>query len=292
MVPLALMALYALKYGGALAGLFGQKKRPSIDPEWIKQNFGAGAVNTELQDLFNKAINSSQGQALMTNAAQSGQQFQSDVARGAAQAGLGAGGGASSGTDVFASAGAGQATANIQRNMKANLMESMLPIAQQIVQGRLAAYMKGEGESPFQPTMGSEFGNLLSNAASLGIANYPSGNTQGNTSTSRNTGVPDSEPTPGPTSPTPPSSMKPMPAGGAAAAPAGGGGGGAQTVNMTPPKSMLQKPSFSTLGLGGDTGGPSMRDVQQQLQATAPGASRFYSKMSRFNGNMSNAVQR
>lgn len=174
------LALAALQGGGTLMSIFGKKKRKSIDPEWLKQKFGAGAVNDELMALFNRAINSTQGQQLMTNAAQGGQQFQTDLARGAANAGLGAAGGASTGADIFAAAGAGQAVNNLQRGMKASLMESMLPVAQQMVQGRLAAFMQGEGlraNAPYEDSPISDLGGQISKYASIGMAGKGMGQT-------------------------------------------------------------------------------------------------------------------
>jgi hypothetical protein len=252
MVPLALMGLYAMKYGGALSGILGKKNRKSIDPNWLKQNFGAGAVNEELQQLFNRAINSTQGQQLMANAAETGQQFQTDVARSSAAAGLGPGGGATGGTDIFAGAAAGQAENNLQRGMRASLMESMLPVAQSMVQSRLQAYMGGEenrARQPYEPSTLSDLGGLTEDIGSQSIARYPTG-TNADTSLQKN--LADQANAPGATDAAP---------------------GQLRTIQPT------------AIGL------PSMQNVQNQLSARSTGGGRFYSKMRRFSGGMNNLVQ-
>jgi hypothetical protein len=164
-----------LQAGGNLLGIFGKQQRKSIDPEWLRQNFGAGAVNSELMQLYNRAINSVQGQQLMTGAAQQGQEMQTQEARSAAQAGLGAAGGAGSGTDIQAGASAAGYVSGIQNQTKAGLMESFIPYASQIVQDRLNAYMTGQRMQamyPYQNLNWSQFGNLLSDYGQKGVDFY------------------------------------------------------------------------------------------------------------------------
>lgn len=163
---------------GPFMGVLGKKKRKTIDPEWLKANFGANAVNQEVMDLFNRAINSVQGQQLMAGAAEGGQQFGRDVQRQAAGAGLTGGGGAASGAGIFATA-AGEGAANAeQRQTKASMMQAMLPIAQQIVQDRMKAYMGDYAQtqaSPFQETMLSQAGPLVGELAGQGLQKIEAG---------------------------------------------------------------------------------------------------------------------
>lgn len=177
-ISIATLALGAGKLLGGVLGIGGQKERPSIDPEFLKRTFGADAVNQELMQLFNQVMNSAQGQQLMSGAAQQGQQFQTDTARAAAAAGLGPSGGATSGTNILAGSSAGGAVSSLQRGVQSQLMQSMLPVASQMVQDQLAAYMQGQGlqaYSPYMPSKTSDFGNFLSQISSAGLAAMPSG---------------------------------------------------------------------------------------------------------------------
>lgn len=226
-VTLALMGLSA---GGQLMSIFGKKNRKAIDPNWLKQNFGAGAVNEELQSLFNRAINSVQGQQLMTSAAEGGQQFQSDIARQSAAAGLGPAGGATSGADIFASAGAGQAENNLQRGMRASMMQSMLPIAQQMVSDRMNAYMQGQqlqALRPYQPSPLSDLGGYLSDIGGQALA----GRTDAQSMNTLKTAV------------------------------------NQQAAGETAPQGRLPMPTSRLGGMNTASLAPSMRDVQQQLLA-------------------------
>lgn len=159
-VTIGLIATSAL---GKLGGILGQKKRKQLDPEMLKKMFGAKAISAEQMELFNHALNSAQGQQLMTGAAQQGQQLQTDLARGSAEAGLGPAGGASGGADIFAGAAGASAQGNLQRAMQSQMMEAMLPIAQQLVSDRMKAWL-GDREqvlgqsSKFQDIMGAVSG--------------------------------------------------------------------------------------------------------------------------------------
>lgn len=162
-ISIGLIATSAL---GKLGSIFGAKKRKQIDPNMLRQMFGAKAVTDEQMELFNRAINSAQGQQLMTGAAQQGQQLQTDVARRSAEAGLGPSGGASGGADIFAGAASESAVGNLQRSTRASLMEAMLPLAQQLVSDRMQAWLsdreKVQGQTTkFQDVM-SAIGGLSS----------------------------------------------------------------------------------------------------------------------------------
>lgn len=263
MDPLTI-GLMAMSMGGSLMSALGTKKRKAIDPEFLKQTFGANAVNEELMNLFNRAINSTQGQQMMASAAEQGQQFQTDLARQAASAGLGAGGGASSGTDVFATAGAGQAGNNLQRGMRASLMQSMLPVAQQMVSDRMNAYMQGQQLAAAYPDIGTPWTAL--GQGMTGFANTAM-MAQGGNAKKTDAGT---------TAATP---AQP-------AAPA--------TPNMNPGQLLRINPTqgMAPMAAEGSLLGPSMASVQGQVNRGVS-ASRFgrMPRMSRFASSMGNAVQ-
>lgn len=159
-VTIGLVAMSAL---GKLGGIFGAKKRTQLSPEMLKSMFGAKAITDEQMELFNRAMNSSVGQQLMTSAAQQGQEFQTNEQRAAAEAGLGPSGGASGGADVFAGAAGASAQGNLQRSMQSSLMQSMLPIAQQLVSDRMQAWLRDRDQylgqtTRFQDIMGAVSG--------------------------------------------------------------------------------------------------------------------------------------
>lgn len=266
MIPLALMAL--MQGGGQLLNIFGKKHRKEIDPEFLKRTFGAGAVNKELMELYNRAINSVQGQQLMTQASQTGQNFQNAVNREAGAAGLGAGGGASGGANIFASGAGSQAAANLQGQEKAGLMQSMLPVAQNLVGEQLRAYMGGqEMAGQPMPSPWSDFGNLLANYGNAGITSLPTGNSAGGNAVS-GTG----------------NAMGPPMA---SLAPTTAPGGAAITTPGNTQAAAAQPAGPGARAIAG----PSMRDIQQQQMVSGmPPRGRFMSRMSRFSG-MSGAVQ-
>lgn len=112
----------------ALGGVFGSKKR-YIDPEELRQKYGPAAIARDTQSLSNYILNSPYGQQLLSQAAQSGQQMQTDVAARSAEAGLSPDTGGASGSSVFAAAAAPQAQASLERGVKANVWQAALPIA-------------------------------------------------------------------------------------------------------------------------------------------------------------------
>ena len=181
-ITIALIGMSAI---GKLGGLMG-KKRKAINPEELKQLFGAKAVTNEQMELFNRAISSAQGQKLMAGAAQAGQNFQTDVARSAAGAGLGGGEGMTSGADIFGNAAGAQATGNLQRNMQGDIMASMLPIAQQLVSDRMQAWLADRNAALGQTTrfqdimssIGGLGGDLLAARAASGAGGNQTGDTK------------------------------------------------------------------------------------------------------------------
>jgi len=163
-VTLTLMAAVA---GGGILSAFGGRK--TISPEWLKEHFGASAVNQEMLDLFNSVINSPQGQQLMTQAAEQGQQFERDVASRAAAAGFGGGGGAESGASIFSQAASGGAVGSLQRGVKSNIMTAALPIAQDIVSQRMNAVVGSKMLEQQTPSPWQTLGSGISQAAGMAL---------------------------------------------------------------------------------------------------------------------------
>lgn len=171
------LALIGASLGGGILQATGQKKPQGINIEWLKKNFGADAVNEEMIRLFNNVINSPYGQQLLTGAAEAGQQFETDVARQGAAAGMGPGGGAESGTSIFSNAAAGQAGSNLQRGVRSGVMQQAMQQAQQIVNARMNAAVGGEmqrlaAENATPSTM-QQIGGAIARGAGAGLAATP-----------------------------------------------------------------------------------------------------------------------
>jgi len=164
MDPISL-GLIGLSAVGKIGSLFGQKKRKTIDPNELRQLFGAKAVTDEQMELFNRALSSAQGQQMMAGAAESGQNFQTDVARQTAMSGEGGGEGMQTGRAIFGNAAASQAAGNLQRTMQGNLMQSMLPIAQQLVSDRMQAWLADRNAALGQTT---RFQDIMGSIGELG----------------------------------------------------------------------------------------------------------------------------
>jgi len=112
----------------ALGGIFGNKKK-YMDPEMMRQKYGPAAIAKDTQSISNFILNSPYGQELLKSAAESGQQFQGDVASKSAASGLSPDTGGESGASTFAAAAAPQAQAGLERGVKANVWQAALPIA-------------------------------------------------------------------------------------------------------------------------------------------------------------------
>lgn len=141
----------------AMGGVFGSKKRKYIDPEMIRQKYGPDAIAGDTMRIANAILNSPYGQQLLSQAATSGQQIQSNLASNAAASGMGAGSGASSGVSDFAAATAPQAQAALEGQAKAGVWQSAMPIAAEMnanlarIAERGQAYNnENEGPSTFQ----------------------------------------------------------------------------------------------------------------------------------------------
>ena len=130
----------ALNGASILGGIFG-KKRKHIDPEYLRAHFGPQAVARDTTDLANYIMNSPYGQQLLANAAESGQNFQTDMAARAAASGLDPSSGGQAGAGDFATSAAGQAQNTFERGTKAGFYQSAMPLAADMNAARQNAYI-------------------------------------------------------------------------------------------------------------------------------------------------------
>lgn len=159
----------AILSAASLAGGILGKQRKSIDINWLKQKFGSQAVSEEAMTLFNTILNSPKGQAIMANAQEQGQQFQRDVAKRSAEAGLSGGGaGAETGTGIFANSAAQGAGDAYARQERGNLYQSVLPAAQQMVQDRMQAYLGDRAAGGVQTNAGRTWQGIGEAAGTIG----------------------------------------------------------------------------------------------------------------------------
>lgn len=164
--PIALILGAASLAGGIMQAAGGKKM---IDPEWLKQHFGATQVTEEMVTLFNQIINSPYGQDLMANAAEQGSQMEAALRSGVASTGMGTGEESKSGASIFSEAAAGGATKSLERGARAGVFQQTLPIAANIVNARLNAYMGQPAMN--QPTALATLGSTIGSAAATGLAN-------------------------------------------------------------------------------------------------------------------------
>lgn len=164
----------AVLSAAALAGAIVGGQRKHIDPEWLKSHYGANAISQEAQELFARVINSPVGQSILQGASTAGQQFGNSVAQQAAAAGQTPMSGAATGTGIFA-VGAGESAANTLRNQaKGNIYQSVLPIAENLVNQRREAYLQdfyGGGVPTDRARLFSNIGNAAGVALSAAAPN-------------------------------------------------------------------------------------------------------------------------
>lgn len=159
----------AVLMAASLAGAIKGGDRKFIDENWLKEHFGAHAISEEAKALFAHVINSPQGQQIIGQAAESGQQFGNQVQAQAAQAGLTPGGGASTGTGVFATSAGDSASNAAVSQARGNVYASVLPVAQQIVQDRMATVV-GDQQRGGTPTKAANVWSTIGNAAGTALA--------------------------------------------------------------------------------------------------------------------------
>jgi hypothetical protein len=135
----------------ALGGIFGKKKK-HMDSEALRQMFGPRAIGKDTQELSNYILNSPYGQQLMASAAEQGQGLQTDMAARAAASGLSPDTGASSGASDFQVSAATQAQTGLERGVKAGITSSAMPIAADLVGGRMQAALQAQSEKNAEPS--------------------------------------------------------------------------------------------------------------------------------------------
>lgn len=166
---------WILKGISALGGIFG-KKRKHVDPETLRAMFGPRAVSKEVMELTNYIINSPAGQKMMAQAEESGQNFQTEMAARAAESGMSPDSGGQSGASDFAVASGTQAGAAFGRDVKAGITQQAMPIAQQMVDARMRAYLddlQGGGYQDPRAAMWEHVGNAAGSAAAMIPAQAP-----------------------------------------------------------------------------------------------------------------------
>jgi len=160
----------SLALGGAslLGGVFG-KKRKHIDPEYLRAHFGPQAIAKDTTELANFIMNSPYGQQLLASAAESGQNFQTDMAARAAASGLDPSSGGQAGAGDFATSAAGQAQNTFERQTKQGFYEAAMPLAAQGVTARQNAYVN-DFQGGGVPTDGASLWQSIGNAAGVAAA--------------------------------------------------------------------------------------------------------------------------
>lgn len=158
--------------GASLAGGIFGRKRKHIDPEYLRQHFGAKAISDDTHDLANRILNSPYGQKLLANAAESGQNFQTSMAAKAAASGLDPSSGASAGAGDFATSAAAQAQNTFERGVRGDVYAQAMPIAERQNEALRNAYindLQGGGYQDDKAGMWQAIGNAAGQArASIG----------------------------------------------------------------------------------------------------------------------------
>lgn len=158
----------------ALGGIFGRKKQKYMDPAMYNQLFGAKAIGTRTQELVNQIINSPYGMQLMQQAAEQGQELQTNLNKSAAMSGFGPAGGAQSGASDFAVAAGPAAVGALQRGVTSDLWKNAMPIAQGMVQREGDLALGNLERQNAEPTMLGRLGQGA-DAALSGAGAYRSG---------------------------------------------------------------------------------------------------------------------
>lgn len=166
-------APYVLQGLSALGGIFGKKKRKYMDEETLRQVYGPQAVGRDTTQLAQYILNSPYGQQLMSTAAEQGQTIQNEMNAKAAASGLSPDTGGQSGTGDFATSAAAGAQSGLERQTKAGFYESAMPVAAEMVSGRMQAALGQQSEqNAYTPT---NFIGRLGAAAGQVAASLPAG---------------------------------------------------------------------------------------------------------------------
>jgi hypothetical protein len=157
---------YILQGASLLGGMIGKKKKV-LDPEYMRQHFGSGAIADEAARIQNKILASSYGNQLMSSAAQDAQRFQTGVNSRVAAAGLDPSGGGESGASNFAVAAGGSAQGAMERGVKSDIYREALPQAQQQIAQQRADYEQAREEENAKPSIWQKIGQVAGATASM-----------------------------------------------------------------------------------------------------------------------------
>ncbi len=157
---------YILQGASMLGGIIGHKKK-YIDPEYLRQHFGADAVTKRAQELFQKIMASPYGNQLMSSAAEQGQRLQTDMGARAAASGLSPDTGGQSGASDFATSAAAGAADSLQREGRAGVYGQAMPAAQAMVDQERELYLANNAERNADPNMWQRIGNTAGQVASM-----------------------------------------------------------------------------------------------------------------------------
>jgi len=136
----------------ALGGIFGRKHK-YMDAAEVERRFGAQAVSDRAQKLYQMIHSSPYGQALLAQAAQAGQEFNTQTQRNAAASGLSPETGATSGASMFATSAGASAASNLENQTNAGIYgNDALPEAQRELQNEMIAAEQARAEQNAQPT--------------------------------------------------------------------------------------------------------------------------------------------
>lgn len=144
-------APYVLQGISALGGIFGKKKK-YLDNEALRQMYGPNAIGKDTSELSNYILNSPYGQQLMASAAEQGQGLQTDMNARAAASGLSPETGASSGASDFQVSAGNQAQTGLERQTRAGIIQSAMPIAADLVGSRMQAALGQQSQQNADPS--------------------------------------------------------------------------------------------------------------------------------------------
>jgi hypothetical protein len=165
-MPFLTAAPYILQGMSALGGIFGHKKK-YIDPEMMRQKYGAPAITRDAQQYYNTILNSPYGRQLMASAATSGQGMQTDLNARVAGTGQGPAGGSDSGASDFASASGPQLQGSLESGARSNVWSQALPLAVQQNQNLASLEYANNAERNATPNTWQRIGAAAGGAAAM-----------------------------------------------------------------------------------------------------------------------------
>jgi hypothetical protein len=167
MFPIMAILALASAAGAIMATSDGRKV---IDPEFLKQHFGAQAVTDEFVKQFNATINSDYGRNMLAQAAAQGDRVATSVASNAARAGFGPGEGQDAGSAIFARGSAESAGDSLARGVQSGIAQNALSTAADRVGSWQNAYVNSYLQKQQTPTAMQGLGDRIGQAAGVGLA--------------------------------------------------------------------------------------------------------------------------